>query len=213
MAGDRGRPFFGFILDPAEAGKPDPEDLSGSARAPRRFVGWQTFFDFEDGEVKPNKLIDTKLSTPLFKLPPGTIPKFTATDFGPTALPQRTLLRHITWSLPSGQRIARQMGLPPLDPKDLGELSGFGLRLDRETPLFLYVLREAELGEAGRQLGPVGGRIVAEVIIGVLQTDPASYLTVDPGWRPTLPTRSRDTDFRMVDFLTFAGVDPATRGQ
>ena len=41
--------------------------------------------------------------------------------------------------------------------------------------------------------------------------DPQSFVRVDPRWRPTLPTRSGE--FRMVDFLTFAGVDPATRGQ
>ena len=83
---------------------------------PRRFVGWQTFFDFGDGEVKPNKLIDTTLSTPLFNLPPATIVKFTATDIGPTSLPQRTLLRHLTWEQPSGQRLARRMNLPTGGP-------------------------------------------------------------------------------------------------
>ena len=120
LAGDDGAPFFGFILDPAEIGEPDPADMSGGARAPRRFIGWQTFFDFGDGEVKPNKLIDTTLSTPLFNLPPATIVKFTATDIGPTSLPQRTLLRHLTWELPSGQRLARRMSLPVLSAGDLG---------------------------------------------------------------------------------------------
>ena len=65
----------------------------------------------------------------------------------------------------------------------------------------------------GLHLGPVGGRIVAEVIIGLLQTDPASYLTVQPGWKPTLPSRLGAGSSAMVDFLAFAGVDPASRGQ
>ena len=65
----------------------------------------------------------------------------------------------------------------------------------------------------GLHLGPVGGRIVAEVIVGLLQTDPASYLTARPGWKPTLPSKSGPGQFRMVDFLAFAGVDPASRGQ
>ena len=63
LAGDNGQPFFGFIFDPSQEGRPDPDDLRGGVRAPRRFVGWQTFFDFGDGEVKPNKKIDTKIST------------------------------------------------------------------------------------------------------------------------------------------------------
>ncbi|HSH59138.1 MAG TPA: hypothetical protein VK988_05745 [Acidimicrobiales bacterium] len=60
MAGNPdGTPFFRFIFDASSEAKPDPDDLVGGCRSPRRFVGWQTFFDFGDGEVKPNKLIDT----------------------------------------------------------------------------------------------------------------------------------------------------------
>jgi hypothetical protein len=56
---------------------------------------------------------------------------------------------------------------------------------------------------------------VGEVFVGLLELDRDSYLSRNPGWRPTLPTRSgRVTgDFRMVDFLAFAEVDPAHRGQ
>jgi hypothetical protein len=39
----------------------------------------------------------------------------------------------------------------------------------------------------GDRLGPVGGRIVTEVLIGLLRADPASYLSLEPDWRPTLP--------------------------
>jgi hypothetical protein len=73
------------------------------------------------------------------------------------------------------------------------------------------VLKEAEVIEDGLHLGPVGGRIVAEVLIGLLQSDPSSYLVQKPKWTPTLT--SADSSFRMKDFLTFAGVDPASRGQ
>jgi hypothetical protein len=208
LKGDEGKPFFGLVFDPAASG-PDPVDLRGGFRAPRRFVGWQTFFDFGDGEVKPNKLIDTKISTPLFDLPLGAI----ASHDPPTSLPQRNLLRQLTWKLPSGQRLAREMGAPVLAPADLEELGGYGLELERSTPLWYYVLKEAEVMAHGLHLGPVGGRIVAEVIIGLLQTDPASYLTIQPTWKPTLPSKSGAGRFQMVDFLAYAGVDPASRGQ
>ena len=66
----------------------------------------------------------------------------------------------------------------------------------------------------GLLLGPVGGRLVAEVFIGLLQLDPDSYLSVQPNWVPTVPTHDgMPQSFRMIDFLTFAGVDPTSRGQ
>lgn len=205
LHGDDGGPFFGLIFDPAGEGQSDPVDLRGDARAPRRFIGWQTFFDFRDGEVKPNKRIDTRVSTPLFNLPLGAI----AGHDPPQALPQRTLLRHLTWSLPSGQAVAAAMGLAPLASADLAELQPCGFQ--SSTPLWYYVLKEAELVADGLHLGPVGGRIVAEVLIGLLQTDPASYLVQKPKWTPTLTNAGGS--FRMCDFLTFAGVDPGSRGQ
>jgi hypothetical protein len=215
-------PFFGMIFDPVGEGQSDPVDMRGGARARRRFIGWQTFFNFGDeprpggvggtlGEdMRPNKLIDTRISTPLFNLPLGAI----ASGDPPTALPQRNLLRHVTWSLPSGQSIARELNVPALSSRDFPELRQFGLNLEDSTPLWYYVLREAQLAASGLTLGPVGGRIVGEVFIGLLQLDRDSYF-FERGWRPTLPTRSgRVTgDFKMVDFLAFAGVDPAHRGQ
>jgi Animal haem peroxidase len=237
LKGDNGGAFFGFIFDPSQhpedfvpplAPLADPNDLSGGARAPRRFIGWQTFFDFSDGQVKPNKVIDTTLSSPLFTLPIRAIPPHN----GPTALPQRNLLRHVTWSLPSGQSVAKHMRIPPLSPDHFEELAGYGLSLEHNTPLWYYVLRESALTQTtqptlvpsppptatttrgGLRLGPVGGRIVGEVILGLLEADPTSYLSANPRWRPVLPTRSGATgSFRMIDFLTFAGVDPTSRGQ
>ena len=47
---------------------------------------------------------------------------------------------------------------------------------DGEAPLWFYILKEAEIVGKGRELGPVGGRIVAEVLVGLLQKDLNSYL-------------------------------------
>lgn len=209
LKGDNGKPFFGLIFDPAGQGQTDPVDLRGGARASRRFVGWQTFFDFKDGELKPRKRIDTRISTPLFNLPLGAIADGTT----PTSLPQRNLLRQVTWQMPSGQRVAREMDAPSLAANDLSELAGYGLGLERSTPLWYYVLKEAEIIGGGQRLGPVGGRIVGEVIIGLLQADRDSYVAAEPRWTPTLPSSTGAGFFKMVDFLTFAGVSPAVRGQ
>jgi hypothetical protein len=207
LAGDNGQPFFGLIFDPPQEGVADPADLRGGSRASRRFVGWQTFFDFGDGEVKPNKKLDTKLSTPLFNLPLGAI----ASHDAPTSLAQRNLLRHLTWQLPSGQALARAMDVDPLAAADLAELDYLGVGFENSTPLWYYTLKEAEVVADGLHLGPVAGRIVAEVFIGLLQSDANSWLANRPGWQPTLP--GANGTFQMTDFLSFAGVDPGSRGQ
>lgn len=206
FTGQDGGPFFGMIFDlAAEAQDPgDPNDLTGGCRAPRRFIGWHTFFDFGDGNVKRNKRIDRHVSTPLFTLPLSAIPGHNQ----PTVLPQRNLLRQVTWSMPSGQSVAKAMGVAKLTTGDLKELGQYGLGLEKSTPLWYYTLAEAEVVEDGLHLGPVGGTIVAEVIIGLLQSDPGSYLNANPGWTPELPAHySGSGEFRMVDFLAFAGVD------
>lgn len=219
LAGDGGNPFFGLVFDSrvqvpdGQNPATDPGDLRGGFRSARRFVGWQTFFDFggaHSAEVRPNKVIDTTLSTPLFALPTSAIAHVPGAP-GPTSLPERTLLRHLTWSLPSGQRLARELGEAPISRADLADLAPYGHRLDRSTPLWLYVLREADLVHEGQFLGPVGGRVVAEVVLGLLLADPGSYLNRVPGWLPTLGPGGADYDFSS--FLRFAGVDPDSRGQ
>ena len=223
-----GAAFFGMIFDPSGQGQRDPVDLRGGARARRRFIGWQTFFDFgpaftdapgnTNPAIRPNKRIDAIISTPLFHLPLQTIAGAVPGDI--ISLPERNMLRGITWSLPSGQRIAQEMGATVLnasnDPflREVQRVSDFydrSLDLGDSTPLWAYILNEGfRLGDGGNHLGPVGGRIVAEVFIGLLQLDDDSFLNAPRRWTPTLPDRSgRVTGrFKMVDFLTFAGVAP-----
>ena len=202
---DDGSAFFGFIFDFGQnSATSDPSDLRGGFRSPRRFVGWQTFFDFGDGQIKRNKQIDTHVSSPLFTLPLGAI----ASHDQPTVLPQRNLLRQVTWSMPSGQAVSVAMGIRPML---VPELEKYGHDLHRSTPLWYYALKEAQVAESGLHLGPVAGRIVAEVLIGLIQSDPASYVNASPSWTPTVPISNSSLGFRMVDFLTYAGVDPASR--
>jgi hypothetical protein len=107
------------------------------------------------------------------------------------------------------------MRVPVLATGDLADVSPLGANLDRSTPLWFYILREAQVMAQGQALGPVGGRIVGEVLIGLMQLNRNSYLSANPRWRPTLLDRfgQQTGDFKMVDLLTFAGVAPAQRGQ
>lgn len=192
-----GSPFIALIFDDTLRGSADPNDLRGGRRASRRFIDWQTFFNFGDGNSRPNKKIDTRLSSPLFDLvgiPSGDV----------QSLAQRNLIRGLTFALPSGQSMARAMEIEPLEANDLADLKP--MRMDTRTPLWFYILREADVREDGKRLGPVGGRVVAEVFLGVLEGDPLSYLNQDPQWTPTLTDNG---EFRMLDLLKFAGVvDP-----
>jgi hypothetical protein len=105
------------------------------------------------------------------------------------------------------------MGIEPLSDE---ELLG-GLTLDEETkkdleghaPLWFYVLKEAEKRTESAHLGPVGGRIVAEVLIGLLAADPLSYLSVQPNWQPTLPAATAGT-FTLSDLVNIAIPAPNT---
>jgi hypothetical protein len=198
-----GQPFFGMIFDPSGDGQADPVDLRGFTRAPRRFIGWQTFFKFDDSSFRPNKRIDSTLSTALFTLPVQTIP---GDEVTPISLAQRNLLRHVTWSIPSGQAIAADIRARPLTRTDLDDLQPLGLA--DSTPLWFYVLREAQLQHDGLQLGDVGADIVGRVFVAMLALDRNSYLADEPRWRPTLPNRFGNVTgrFTIADLLAYAGV-------
>ena len=101
----------------------------------------------------------------------------------PVSLATRNLLRGLTMKVPSGQRVAKAMRLPVLAPADLADIAD--LDLQSRTPLWFYILREAHVAAGGEHLGPVGGRIVAEVLVGLVQGDRQSYLRQDPDWTPT----------------------------
>ena len=185
----------------ADTNDPDPNDLRGGKRAPRRFVDWQNFFNFNNDNALHNKRIDTKLSSRLMQLPGAPVPGMPSD--GILSLASRNLIRQVNFGIPSGQAIAGVMGVPVLTAKQLPELTPFGM--DQHTPLWYYILKEAEILENGVRLGPVGSRIVGEVLIGLLNDDRDACPVIDKTCKPTLPSANLG-DFEITDLLNFAGV-------
>lgn len=143
------------------------------------------------------------LADPLFRLPPGL-------DSARNPLAVLNLRRGKALQLPTGQAVAGRMSVPVLEPGELG-LDKLGLAPEHEaaltadTPLWYYILREAEVRHNGEHLGEVGGRIVAEVLIGLLAGDPSSYYRTQPSWKPDggIPA-FQPGRFTLGDLLKFA---------
>ena len=198
-----------FSRAPHDANR--PTNLNGFKPLPNQSgVQWKYFLTGIKNRRGPN---DRWLPQPSYKIntslafPLGDLP---GSPEGPEhlhSLAVRTLLRGWSLQLPAGQDVARAMGIRPLD--DEGLLDNLGLR--RETredlrgqwPLWFYVLKEAEVLADGEHLGPVGGRIVAEVLIGLLDEDPLSFLSVNPTWKPSLPGATPGK-FTLTDLVNFA---------
>lgn len=175
---------------------PNPlANLNGNRPLPANwgFV-WKFFFDVEPGFVPQRSYkLDAELVNPLHELPGDEADQ-------PRNLAHRNLLRGRRLGLPSGPNVARAMGIEPLTPDQLG-LHTTAPEYADDAPLWFYVLKEAELLGGSQQLGPVGGRIVAEVLIGLLAGDPLSYLRVAPSWTPELAVDGR---FGLPELINFA---------
>jgi hypothetical protein len=158
------------------------EDLRGNRRIPANlWMDWNYFFDIPGLEPPDDRnmarKINTELSLPLFSLPSTVV---APTSKAITALAERNLLRGKRLGLPCGQDVATAMGITPLTNEQLGlKAPGWG----GKAPLWYYVLKEAELLAQGRRLGPVGGRIVAETILGIMALDPESYFNLKPAFQ------------------------------
>ncbi|MGD9695344.1 MAG: heme peroxidase family protein [Thermoleophilia bacterium] len=188
---------FRRLYDFREAGRPDLRPLVG-------------------GKLKLNfaRRIDTLLADPLAFLPDDSLggPDGAAIRHN---LAFRNLTRARMLQLATGQQMAalmRRAGLPiaTLTPQrilrgrdgaDLGALNQAQRQaLTRDTPLWFYVLREAEWNASPRLTG-VGGRLVAETFHRAMEGSEISIVR-DPAWRPTLGPDPET--FRMVDLLLFA---------
>ncbi|HZA88849.1 MAG TPA: heme peroxidase family protein [Solirubrobacterales bacterium] len=171
-------------------------DLLGFGPVPAsRTIDWTLFFDVAGRPpAQRAKLIDGKLARSLIELPTAITGE--SEEHAYHSLAGRDLQRGRAYGLPSGESVARAMGEEPLSRAEVG-LADFGW--EAESPLWFYVLRESEARADGERLGPVGGRIVAEVLLGIIDGDPESYRAVEPDWTPTLPYRG--DRFELTDVL------------
>jgi hypothetical protein len=224
---------FRFALFSAEWGAPNDThpsprvDLRGGPIRFEERINWKNFVDTGvevsegEGTTRFANKIDTQLSGPLLKLPSS----ITHGDVPPErrSLAARNLTTGLSLKLPSGQDVAQKVKNILKRAKDI--LPETPVLTDSEVwgnekatkfkdanpplsaPLWYYVLREAELLESGERLGPVGGRIVAEVIVRLIDLDPSSFRRVKPDWKPQAQGRIDNEKFTFRDFFWIAGVD------
>ncbi len=169
-------------------------------------VNWRLFFDFPGQPASQRAMkLDGRLAHGLMALPVAV--------FGSeNSLALRNLKRGLAFRLPSGEAVAQALDIPPIAPNQLfpssvPSLGQLRQRFRHGTPLWFFILREAELVQFGEKLGPVGGRIVAETIIALLERDAESYLGSNPQWKPTLPRLPGKPagNFDVADLLGIAG--------
>jgi hypothetical protein len=177
-------------------------------------LDWRLMFSFADEPVRSlaGRLLDEYVVESLLNLP---IPPDYAwiVNLAPISLPVRSIMRGAIYGIPSGEEIAYGFGIRPLNQWQVNWYVNGYYRPDAMynssqaynpppnynpyanytgTPLWYYLQREASIQNNGERLGYVGSIIVAETILGVLQSDPDSYLNAAPGFRPFLYSNDSD---------------------
>jgi Animal haem peroxidase len=161
-----------------------------------RRVDWSLLFDVPGHDpAQRAKRIDGRLPESLIALPQAV--SGVDEEDAYASLANRDMQRGQAVGLPSGEAVAKALAAEPLTPEQI-ELAEHGWTW--ETPLWLYVLKEADALHDGDRLGPVGGRIVGEVLVGIIDADPESFRSVDRSWKPTLPSHDPDR-FGIADIL------------
>jgi hypothetical protein len=189
-----------IFTDPEE--NPGPlDDLRGFRPLPKNWrVNWNLFLEMGEDEKKEatsepdrtlhSRRIDTRLATRLRKVPVGSTTE---------NLALLDLERGWRLGLPSGEAVAKAMGSRQiLDRQQLDLPKSFARG---EAPLWYYILKEAELLHDGERLGETGGRLIAEVLVGLLVHDSTSFLNLEPRWRPSLGRHGR---FGLADLFRTA---------
>lgn len=182
-------PFFGNVLGMGF-------EALGSAKA---IVDWDVLFGCNYRNYERADALDIKLATILLGLPFITE--------GNSNLANRNLLRGQSFLLPSGEAVAELMESCGIETKHKSVTAFTNKILEKLghhgcTPLWFYILAEAQIIHKGEQLGPVGGRIIGETIIGLLELDSLSFLGANRQWKPTLPGE-KECKFTICDLLQF----------
>lgn len=211
-----------FSTDPG-----DTADLRGFRPIPADWaIDWSFFIDLDQGAGDPvagkpqlSFKIDTSLAHPLGHLPPRI-----AKD--PSSLALRNLERSAIFQLPSGQSVARALGMSAIaDQKlivgkatadsQLKPITKVAPGFAGNAPLWAYILSEAQVtswntakpGPANNaipiKLGPMGGRLVAEVFASLLRGDPTSYLYAKSRFEPISDWTYRGT-FGLAELISVA---------
>jgi hypothetical protein len=234
------RPIFASANDPETIGLVGDNPVqSGDV------IDWSRFYDVDgvdqkDESAQPGRPVDTFISDKLFSLPIAAIPpgpdangKDTSTERN---LPRRNLMRAseptalITGSvgLATGEEMEAyaQQRIPGLHNstnevrKVLGERlrsAGFSPNLlARRTPLWLFILAEAESTQASQRLGELGSHLIDEFLLGALRCDQGSVLyaaTSDlQGWSPT-ETIAQSGRYSMPELIAYLQADAKVDGQ
>jgi len=213
-------------IEPVPIFSDDPgntADLGGFRPIPANWaIDWQFFINLGHGDSREPQLsykIDTSLAHPLGHLPRRIAGK-------PSSLARRNLERGLTFQLPSGQQVAEALGLKPIADEDLKigkatvdseqkPITEVVPGLAGHAPLWAYVLAEAQLTSWQNadpkpatdatpiRLGPVGGRLVAEVFASLLRGDPGSYLNAEPRFKP-MEAFTHDGTFGLAELINGA---------
>jgi hypothetical protein len=200
-------------------------NLGGNQKLASNWIAdWRRLYDFTEAgradlavpAAKFNRAmrIDTSMVAPLQDLPAGAIGGALPPNDPGTNLAFRNLTRAHMVRLATGQQMVsflkgKGVNVTPLtkaqirDGANGADLAGLTTKQRQavltNTPLWFYILREAELN--GGKLTGVGGRIVAETFHRAIEGSAHSILR-DPTWRPSFGPDSNT--FRMVDLMLFA---------
>lgn len=168
-------------------------------------IDWRRFYDFAPTANPAGVPLGVTR-----KIDPFVVPELHTLPGGGGSLPFRNLRRGVMLGLPSGQDVASAMNIrKPLTPEEISQGTDGAVakkhNLHTQTPLWYYILKEAQVRGGGERLGPVGATLLAEVFIGLVHGDHQSYLWQrGPSWKPDLPSQKAGT-FTMADLLRFVG--------